>query len=164
MYARSRHFGRNPATRALMRCRLGGANEGDLGHSRGDQGRSDRIAFRAQALAFLRGRSRERQRRNNVAQDARCIEHLTRQGNHGWRHRPQCVRRRFVGRRPDLARMESSRQRCRNRSGPCLAESKSQQARAQEHEARCCQGKKSVGDYVVVAHETPTTQMLVRIY
>ena len=46
----------------------------------------------------------------------------------------------------------------------CLAESKSQQARAQEHEARRCQGKKSVGDYVVVAHETPTTQMLVRIY
>ena len=37
-----------------MRCRLGGANESDLGHSRGDQGRPDRIAFRAQALAFLR--------------------------------------------------------------------------------------------------------------
>jgi hypothetical protein len=49
-------------------------------------------------------------------------------------------------------------------AGVCLAESKSQQARAQEHEARRCQGKKSVGDYVVVAHETPTTQMLVRIY
>ena len=101
---------------------------------------------------------------NNVAHDARCIEHFTRQGNHGWRHRPQCVRRRFVGRRPDLAGMESSRQRCRNRSGPCLAESKSQQARAQEHEAGCSQGKKSVGNNVVVAHVTPTTQMLVRIY
>ena len=46
----------------------------------------------------------------------------------------------------------------------CLAESKSQQARAQEHDARRCQGKKSIGDHVVVAHETPTTQMLVRIY
>ena len=46
----------------------------------------------------------------------------------------------------------------------CLAERNSQQARAQEHEARRCQGKKSVGDYVVVAHDTPTTQMLVRIY
>jgi hypothetical protein len=46
----------------------------------------------------------------------------------------------------------------------CLAESKSQQARAEEHEAGCGQGKKSVGDFVVVAHETPTTQMLVRIY
>ena len=99
-----------------------------------------------------------------MAHDTGCIEHFTRQGNHRWLHRPQRVRRRFVGRRPDLAGMESSRQRCRNRSGPCLAESKSQQARAQEHEARRCQGKKSVGDYVVVAHETPTTQMLVRIY
>ena len=46
----------------------------------------------------------------------------------------------------------------------CLAESEGQQARAQEHEAGRGQGKKSVGDYVVVAHETPTTQMLVRIY
>ena len=49
-------------------------------------------------------------------------------------------------------------------SDVCLAERNSQQARAQEHDARRCQGKKSVGDYVVVAHETPTTQMLVGIY
>jgi hypothetical protein len=46
----------------------------------------------------------------------------------------------------------------------CLAERNSQQARAQEHEAGRGQGKKSVGDNVVVAHDTPTTQMLVRIY
>jgi hypothetical protein len=46
----------------------------------------------------------------------------------------------------------------------CLTESKSQQARAQEHEAGRGQGKKSVGDCIGVAHETPTTQMLVRIY
>ena len=46
----------------------------------------------------------------------------------------------------------------------CLAESESQQARAQEHEAGRGQGKKSVGDDIVVAHETPTTQMLVGIY
>ena len=46
----------------------------------------------------------------------------------------------------------------------CLAEHNSQKARAQEHEAGRCQGKKSVGDNVVVAHDTPTTQMLVRTY
>jgi hypothetical protein len=45
-----------------------------------------------------------------------------------------------------------------------LAEHNSQQAGAQEQEAGRGQGKKSVGDNVVVAHQTPTTQMLVRIY
>ena len=45
-----------------------------------------------------------------------------------------------------------------------LAECCSQQARAQEHDAGRGQGKKSVGDNVVVAHDTPTTQMLVRIH
>ncbi|WP_190241968.1 hypothetical protein [Bradyrhizobium algeriense] len=45
-----------------------------------------------------------------------------------------------------------------------LAEHHCQQARAQEHEAGRRQGKKSVGDNVVAAHDTPTTQMLVRIY
>jgi len=60
-----------------MRCGLGGANEGDPGHSHGDQGRPDRIAFRAQALAFLRD-DRESGKGNNVAPDARCIEHFTR--------------------------------------------------------------------------------------
>ena len=45
-----------------------------------------------------------------------------------------------------------------------LAESESQQTRTQEHETGRGQGKKSVGDYIVVAHETPTTQMLVGIY
>jgi hypothetical protein len=49
-------------------------------------------------------------------------------------------------------------------SDACLAERNSQQARAQEHEAGRGQGKKSVGDNVVVAHDTPTTQMLARIY
>jgi hypothetical protein len=49
-------------------------------------------------------------------------------------------------------------------AGACLAEHRSQQARAQEHEAGRRQGKKSVGDNVVAAHDTPTTQMLVRIY
>ena len=39
----------------------------------------------------------------------------------------------------------------------CLAEQNCQQARAQEHEAGRRQNKKSVGDYVVVAHDTPTT-------
>jgi hypothetical protein len=49
-------------------------------------------------------------------------------------------------------------------SDVCLAERNSQQARAQEHEAGRGQGKKSVGDDVVVAHVTPTTQILARIY
>ena len=38
-----------------------------------------------------------------------------------------------------------------------LAECHRQQTRAQQHEAGRRQGKKSVGDNVVVAHETPTT-------
>jgi hypothetical protein len=100
-----------------------------------------------------------------VAHDARCIEHFTRAWETlggGIGHK--CVRRRFTGRRPIRAGIASSRHRRRNWSGRCLAESKSQQARAQEHEAGRGQGKESVGDYVVVAHETPTTQMLVRIY
>ena len=62
-----------------------------------------------------------------------------------------------------LTGMASSRYRCRNRSGR-LAERGSQQAGAQEHEAGRGQGKKSVGDNVVAAHDTPTTQMLARIY
>ena len=45
-----------------------------------------------------------------------------------------------------------------------LAERHRQQARAEQHEAGRRQGKKSVGDNVVVAHETPTDQMLFRIY
>ena len=49
-------------------------------------------------------------------------------------------------------------------AGRFLAEHNGQKARAQEHEAGRRQGKKSVGDNVVVAHDTPTTQMLVRIY
>ena len=49
-------------------------------------------------------------------------------------------------------------------AGASLAERYSQQARAQEHDAGRGQGKKSVGDNVVVAHDTPTTQMLVRIH
>jgi hypothetical protein len=39
----------------------------------------------------------------------------------------------------------------------CLAEQNCQQARAQEHEAGRRQNKESVGDNVVVAHDTPTT-------
>ena len=70
----------------------------------------------------------------------------------------------FAGRMPILDGMASSQHRCRNWSGRLLAERCSQQARAQEHEAGRRQGKKSVGDNVVVAHVTPTTQMLVRIY
>ena len=70
----------------------------------------------------------------------------------------------FAGRMLILAGMASSQHRCRNWSGRLLAERCSQQARAQEHEAGRRQGKKSVGDNVVVAHVTPTTQMLVRIY
>jgi hypothetical protein len=49
-------------------------------------------------------------------------------------------------------------------SDVCLAERNGQQARTQEHEAGRGQGKKSVGDDVVVAHVTPTTQILARIY
>ena len=45
-----------------------------------------------------------------------------------------------------------------------LAECRGQKAGAKQHEAGRCEGKKSVGDNVVVAHVTPTTQMLVRIY
>ena len=45
-----------------------------------------------------------------------------------------------------------------------LAERRSQEARTQQQHAGCGQGKKSVGDNVVVAHVTPTTEMLVRIY
>jgi len=45
-----------------------------------------------------------------------------------------------------------------------LTEGKSQQARTQERQADRRQGQKSVGDSVVVAHDTPTTRMLVRIY
>ena len=45
-----------------------------------------------------------------------------------------------------------------------LAEREGEQARTEQHKARRRQGKESVGDNVVVAHDTPTTQMLVRIY
>ena len=38
-----------------------------------------------------------------------------------------------------------------------LAECRSQKAGAKQHEAGRCEGKKSVGDNVVVAHVTPTT-------
>ena len=51
----------------------------------------------------------------------------------------------------------SSRHQGRDRSGLCSAECHRQQARAQEHEAGRRQGKKSVGDNIVVSHETPTT-------
>ncbi len=43
-------------------------------------------------------------------------------------------------------------------SGASLAECHRQQARAQEHEAGCRQGKKTAGDDVVVAHDTPATR------
>lgn len=45
-----------------------------------------------------------------------------------------------------------------------LAECKGQQARTQEREADRRQDQESVGDSVVVTHDTPTTSMLVRIY
>jgi hypothetical protein len=47
---------------------------------------------------------------------------------------------------------------------PRLAERHRQKAGTQQHETGRGQGKKSVGDDVVVAHVTPTTEMLVRIY
>jgi hypothetical protein len=89
----------------------------------------------------------------------------TRQENRGWRHRPQI-------RSPAVRRADASSGRGGVVPAPLpqlgadvdLAERRSQQARAQEHEAGRGQGKKSVGDNVVVAHDTPTTQMLVRIY
>ena len=49
------------------------------------------------------------------------------------------------------------------RQQPGLAERRRQKARAQQHEAGRGQGKESVGDNVVAAHVTPTTEMLVRI-
>lgn len=55
----------------------------------------------------------------------------------------------------------------RSDAGYCyfsLAERKNQQTRTQQHETSRGQGKESVGDNIVVAHDTPTTQMLVRIY
>ena len=88
----------------------------------------------------------------------------TRRGNHGWRHRLQCVSRRFAGRRPFWSGWHRPGSVAAIGADVCLAESKSQQARAQEHETGRGQSEKSVGDYVVVAHETPTTQMLVGIY
>ena len=42
-------------------------------------------------------------------------------------------------------------------SGRRLAERKCQQAGAQQHEARRGQCEKSVGDQIVVAHDTPAT-------
>jgi hypothetical protein len=64
------------------------------------------------------------------------------------------VRRQFVG-------ANSGRNRIGTVAGissdACLAEHNSKQAWTQQHEAGRRQGKKSVGDNVVVAHETPTT-------
>jgi len=74
--------------------------------------------------------------------------------------RPRLVRQMLVL----VGTIWSRRQRPAIGAGACLAERRSQQARAQEYEAGRGQGKKSVGDNVVVAHDTPTTQMLVRIY
>jgi hypothetical protein len=44
-----------------------------------------------------------------------------------------------------------------NEAEAYLAECRSQKAGAKQHEAGRCEGKKSVGDNVVVAHVTPTT-------
>ena len=60
--------------------------------------------------------------------------------------------------------LSSRRRRPAISAGVSLAECRSQKAGAKQHEAGRCEGKKSVGDNVVVAHVTPTTQMLVRIY
>ena len=94
---------------------------------------------------------------------ARCIEHIT------WPKETMGAASATM-RSPAVRRMDANS----SRDGPGtvaaigadvgLAESESQQARAQEHEAGRGQGEKPVGDYIVVAHETPTTQMLVRIY
>ena len=37
----------------------------------------------------------------------------------------------------------------------CSAEGERQQAGTQQHEARCSQGQKSVGDQIVITHDTP---------
>ena len=73
-----------------------------------------------------------------------------------WRHRPQIT---FAGSSWGLipAGSASPGTVAAIGAGVCLAEHNCQQARAQEHEAGRRQGKKSVGDNVVVAHETPTT-------
>jgi hypothetical protein len=159
----SRHFGRNPAARAPTRCAPDGADEGD----RWLLQREIKVGliaslFMRRHLPFLET-IEGAARRDNVAHDARCIEHCTRARETtggGIGHNA------FAGGSSDGCQFWPgwSRHRCRNWSGRGLAESKSQQARAQEHDACRGQGKESVGDYVVVAHETPTTQMLVRIY
>jgi len=46
----------------------------------------------------------------------------------------------------------------RTAEGAALAERKRQQAGAQQHEACRGQSEKSVGDQIVVAHDTPATQ------
>jgi hypothetical protein len=63
-----------------------------------------------------------------------------------------------------LAEAASSWHKARGQERALSAECHRQQARAQEHEAGRRQRKESVGDNVVVAHETPTDRMLVRIY
>lgn len=74
------------------------------------------------------------------------------------------TRQRAWGMPVPVVTVSSGRQGPAIGAGASLAECRSQQAGAQEHEAGRCQGKKSVGDNVVVAHDTPTTQMLVRIH
>ena len=93
-----------------------------------------------------------------IAGRARCTERFTRTGK---THRNEIGDiRRVLTILAKTASQHQGRDRKRRRS----AEYHRQQARAEEHEARRRQGKKSVGDNVVVAHGTPTDQMLFRIY
>ena len=96
--------------------------------------------------------------RNNMARVHVCTEQLhTRQ--------EILVAASAANRLPAVGRADASsgRDRIVPASAPqlgltlILAERYSQQARAQEQEAGRRQGKKSVGDNVVVAHDTPTT-------
>src|SRR4051812_18135244 len=84
----------------------------------GDQDRPDRIAFPASVRAFLRDDRGSSKEENNVAHDARCIEHFTRARETMAVSATMRVDRRFVGWMSIRAGM--ARHRCRNWSGRLL--------------------------------------------
>jgi hypothetical protein len=55
----------------------------------------------------------------------------------------------------DRKRFLSNRRKWGAHGIKCSAKSEGQQARAQQHEAGCGQGQKSVGDQIVITHDTP---------
>ena len=57
----------------------------------------------------------------------------------------------------ERAPSKPNRQTRESRGGFSLGKRKRQQARAQQHEAGCGQCEESVGDQIVIAHDTPAT-------